>query len=351
MGRKKRYPEKARVQAETVPQTLSVFDLGAPQEIFGVGELLTCMECLHNGRWYETPLSFYGLGKQFTSAVHHQSPLFFKRNVIMSCFKPHPLLSYEQMMRYVMDYLVFGNAYLQKCVNRLGGVMSLRVSPAIYTRRGLDTEQYWYAEHHLQEFAYPRGRVFHLMNPDIHQEIYGLPEYLAGLVSAGLNRAATMFRMYYYENGQHGGQIVYFTDSQTPQTAVEKLKADFAGLKGAGAFKNVAIWAPGGRPDGIKVVPFSQISAKDEFINIKDATRDDLLAVHRVPPVLMGIIPEGNSNLGDVEKAAEVFAINELLPVMRGLSAVNQWLGEEVVRFSDYALIERLRQGSHKSSG
>jgi capsid portal protein len=38
-------------------------------------------------------------------------------------------------------------------------------------------------------------------------------------------------------------------------------------------------------------MPFSQVAAKDEFTGIKDATRDDLLAAHRVPPVLMGVMP------------------------------------------------------------
>lgn len=334
---------KAQRTAPVPPAAeLSVFDIGAPEIISGVGELLDCMECAKNGRWYETPISFHGLARQFSSAVYHQSPLYFKRNIIMSCFRPHPLLSRQDMARYVLDYLVFGNAYLHRTCNRLGGTMALRCSPAKYTRRGEEPDCYWYVEHHAQEIAYRPGSVFHLLNPDIHQEVYGLPEYLAGLVSAGLNHAATLFRMYYYENGQHGGQIVYFTDQQTPQEAIDKLKSDFARLRGRGAFKNIAIWAPNGKPDGVKVVPFSQISAKDEFINVKGATRDDLLAVHRVPPVLMGIIPEGSSNFGDVEKAAEVFAINELLPVMHSLCAVNEWLGEEVVVFNDYALLERV---------
>ncbi|WP_279386611.1 hypothetical protein [Sodalis glossinidius] len=33
-------------------------------------------------------------------------------------------------------------------------------------------------------------------------------------------------------------------------------------------------------------------------MNIKDATRDDMLAMHRVPPQLMGIIPNSSSNFG-----------------------------------------------------
>lgn len=48
------------------------------------------------------------------------------------------------------------------------------------------------------------------------------------------------------------------------------------------------------RPTGAKrvqILPFQQITAKDEFMNVKAASRDDVLAAHRVPPQLMGAMP------------------------------------------------------------
>lgn len=70
-------------------------------------------------------------------------------------------------------------------------------------------------------------------------------------------------------------------------------------------------------------------------------TRDDILAAHRVPPQLMGAMPDGAGSFGDVEKAARVYAINELTPVMEAMKSVNDWLGEEVIRFNPYALLEQ----------
>ena len=51
------------------------------------------------------------------------------------------------------------------------------------------------------------------MQPDINQEIYGLPEYLAALNAAWLNESATLFRRKYYHNGSHAGFIMYVTDT------------------------------------------------------------------------------------------------------------------------------------------
>lgn len=75
-------------------------------------------------------------------------------------------------------------------------------------------------------------------------------------------------------------------------------------------------------------------------MNVKAASRDDVLAAHRVPPQLMGAMPGEKSAFGDVEKAARVYAINELMPVMEAMKHINDWLGEEVIRFNSYALLD-----------
>ncbi|WP_319929180.1 hypothetical protein [Xenorhabdus santafensis] len=51
-----------------------------------------------------------------------------------------------------------------------------------------------------------------------------MPEYLAGLLSANLNRSATAFRMNYYDNGSHAAVIVYLTDPLMDTQGVENLK-------------------------------------------------------------------------------------------------------------------------------
>ncbi len=73
-------------------------------------------------------------------------------------------------------------------------------------------------------------------------------------------------------------------------------------------------------------------------MNIKNVSRDDMLAAHRVPPQLMGIIPTNTGGFGDVEKAAKVFVRNELIPLQKRMSELNDWVGEEVVIFADYSL-------------
>jgi PBSX family phage portal protein len=193
----------------------------------------------------------------------------------------------------------------------------------------------------MDQHEFEPGTIFHLIEPDINQEVYGLPEYLSALNSAWLNENATLFRRKYYLNGSHAGFILYMTDAAQEQGDVDALRDALKNAKGPGNFRNLFMYAPNGKKEGIQVIPISEVAAKDEFFNIKNVTRDDLLAAHRVPPQLMGIIPNNTGGFGDVEKAAMVFAVNELYPLMERLKELNNWIGEEVIAFKEYDLAKQ----------
>lgn len=67
---------------------------------------------------------------------------------------------------------------------------------------------------------------------------------------------------------------------------------------------------------GKRQLPISEVATKNEFFSTKNVTRDDVFATHRVPPQLLGLVPPGTTGFGSVVPAAQVFAINELLPLM-----------------------------------
>ena len=83
----------------------------------------------------------------------------------------------------------------------------------------------------------------------------------------------------------------------------------------AGNFRNLLMYSPNGKKDGIQIIPLSEVAVKDEFLNIKNVSRDDMMAAHRAPPQMMGIMPSnvGGVGVGDVEKASTVFVKNELV--------------------------------------
>ncbi|HHH2830911.1 TPA: Presumed portal vertex protein, partial [Escherichia coli] len=155
---------------------------------------------------------------------------------------------------------------------------------------------------------------------------------------AWLNESATLFRRKYYENGAHAGYIMYVTDAVQDRNDIEMLRENMVKSKGRNNFKNLFLYAPQGKADGIKIIPLSEVATKDDFFNIKKASAADLLDAHRIPFQLMGGKPENVGSLGDIEKVAKVFVRNELIPLQDRIREINGWLGQEVIRFKNYSL-------------
>ncbi|MCA7941565.1 phage portal protein [Burkholderia cepacia] len=335
---------RAHNRAEAAPESpaapatrAEVFSFGDPMEVLDRRELLDYVECMRMGQWYEPPLPLDGLARSFRAAPHHSSAIYVKRNILVQSYIEHPLLPRAEFSRFVLEYLVFANSYLERRTNRLGDTLALTASLAKYTRAGVDPGQYWFVTNVREPYAFEPGSVYHLREPDLNQEIYGLPEYLSALNSTWLNESATLFRRRYYKNGSHAGFIMYMTDAADRQEDVDNLRAALKNAKGPGNFRNLFMYAPKGKKDGIQLLPIGEVAAKDEFWNIKKVTVEDQLAAHRVPPQLMGIIPSNAGGFGDVEKAAGVFNGLEIEPLKARLREVNDWLGIEVVRFRPYA--------------
>lgn len=327
---KKTLPQQSRGEA---------FSFGDPTPVLDKSEILNYIECGRNDKYFEPPISFDGLAKSFRASVHQSSAIYVKRNLLASTFVTHPLLSRQEFASFALDFLIFGNSYFEALENRFGSKVKLKHSLAKYTRKAVkDPNGYFYVQGWNDEHEFKSGSIFHLKEADINQEIYGLPEYLAALNSAWLNESATLFRRKYYLNGSHAGFILYMTDAANNQEDVDAMRKALKDSKGPGNFRNLFMYAPGGKKDGIQILPVSEVAAKDEFFNIKNVTRDDILAAHRVPPQLLGVVPSNSGGFGAVEPAARVFVQNELEPLQARFRELNDWLGMEVVRFTKYTL-------------
>ena len=57
-----------------------------------------------------------------------------------------------------------------------------------------------------------------------------------------------------------------------------------------------------------------------------------------MPPQLLGIVPSNTGGFGAADTAARVFRYNEIRPLQQKFLAINEWAGEEIVQFEDYAV-------------
>ncbi len=321
---------------KAAPAGAQMFTFGEPESVLDKRELFDLFEVTHNSRWYEPPVPMVSLGKTFRMASHHQSAILLKRDMLVGSFIPSRWLNRSDFAKWVLDWLVFGNGYLERIDNNAARPMQLRPSPAAYTRVGVKPDVFWFLKSKLlaQAHEFRAGTVHHLIEADPMQEVYGLPQYLSALQSGLLNESATMFRRRYYLNGSHAGFILYVSEEGLTTADSDAIRKALKDSKGPGNFRNLYVHIPKGKKDGIQLLPIGEVAAKDDFLNIKDVTRDDLLAAHRVPPQLLGVVPKNTGGFGSILDAQTSFFELAIMPIQQRLLEVNDWLGLEAVKFT-----------------
>ena len=214
--------------------------------------------------------------------------------------------------------------------------MRLEHSLSRYTRRGVEEGRFFFVPGWRQEHEFRPDTVFQLSEHHPSQEIYGVPYYMGALQSTFLNESATIFRRRYYDNGSHAGFILYLSGTDFGETETAAIRKAMKDAKGPGNFKNMFLHIPNGKEKGVQVIPIAEVAAKDDFMPIKNTSRDDQLAIHRTPPQLLGVVPTNSGGFGDVGKATDVFFSNEIEPLQMRMLEVNDWLGLEAVAFRPY---------------
>ena len=315
-------------------------NFGQPEPVLDGHALFEYGYCPIWQDWYDLPYDMLATAKLFRATSHHTSALIVKRNILTSDFIPHPWLSRHEFNSLALNLLTFANCYAHIKRNRFGGIVGIGSRPTLNMRRGLDLQSYFQlAYDQTNNYKFEPQDMIHLFESDIGQEVYGIPNYLSSVNAILLNESATLFRRRYYKNGAHAGFILHMTDALQSQDDVDALEDALENSKGAGNFKNLLLYTPGGKEKGVNVIPLAEVAAKDEFYNIKIASRDDQLAGHRIPPQLIGVVPQNAGGFGDVEKAAKVFYYNEIVYYQNLMKQINERLGVEVIQFKEYELL------------
>lgn len=313
---------------------------GDPEPVLDGHTLFEYGYCPVWQEWYELPYDIAATARLFRATSHHTSAIIIKRNILSGDFIPHPLLSRHEFNALALNLLTFANSYAHVQYNRFRGVIKITSRPSINMRKGINLKHFYQLDSfQSKQHIFEPEEIIHIVDADIMQEIYGVPNYLSSINAVLLNEAATLFRRRYYKNGAHAGFILHITDALQTQNDVDALEESMRESKGSGNFKNLLVYTPGGKEKGLNVIPLAEVAAKDEFFNIKLATRDDQLAGHRIPPQLMGVVPQNSGGFGDIEKAARVFYYNEVVYLQNLLKQLNDRLGIEVIRFKEYELI------------
>lgn len=312
-------------------------EFGEPESVLN-GDVSDYVETYLVDGYFEPPVSFEGLAKTLRANAMHSSAIYAKRNMVSASVELTSHISKRDFNRFLFDFGVFGNAYLLKVTNGLGQI-TFKHLPTMYMRRREKENCYsWKTEN--QTIDYKEGQVFHLMEYDVTQEVYGIPQYFAALSSVWLNEDATLFRRKYYLNGAHSGFLLYMNNPNLTEKQEEEIKTKLNSAKGLGNFKNMFVNGKGKDKEKPELIPVGQLDAKDEFSKMKNVTTGDILSAHRIPLDLMSIVREGFSPVGDLNKVDKLFHKNEIKPIGEILLELNDFAGLEVLKMKEYEVLE-----------
>lgn len=296
------------------------------------------------GDYYRPPVDLLGLANLMNANSYHGPILHFKKNMIVKWFQPSGVLSTVTVKKCALDFAVTGNAYLQKFTDRFGNVTRLGWLPALAMRRAKKPDVFVQlkmgsgvvADGMANFTEFKPGEVIQLKEPDIKQNIYGLPQYVGGIQSVLLSEDSTLFRRKFMINGAHVGYILVTTDANLDEETAKEIEKKIKDSKGPGNFRSLYLNIPrSSSKEPVQIIPVGNIGSKDEFQAIKEVTEMEMLAMHRVYPGLASIIPANIGGFGDLQKSMEVYHELEIMALQQVFLELNELLPGKPVTFKD----------------
>ncbi|MCP9267829.1 phage portal protein [Xenorhabdus sp. XENO-1] len=309
-------------QPQSQQRKMSLITLGKPEPIL-------TSQTDYQKIWYDNdydhytlPIDRLALAQLTNMNGQHGGVLYARHNMIASDYQGGGL-THEQLKAAIINFLIFGDVAILKVRNFWGDVVRLEVLPSLYLRRRKEGDFVVLQEG--EPLVYAPEEVIFIKQYDPQQQVYGLPDYIGGIHAALLNSEATIFRRRYYHNGGHTGGMIYTNDPNITDETENEIIRKLEHSKGIGNFETLYVNIPNGDPDGIKFIPVGDISANDEFANVKSISSQDVLTAHRFPAGLAGIIPTNTAGFGDPEKIREAYRKDEVIPVQTlFMNAINQ---------------------------
>jgi PBSX family phage portal protein len=289
-----------------------------------------------NGEYYLPPVDLTGIADLMKANSYHGPILHFKKNMIVKWFVPSKLLSSAELKYAALDFAVLANAYFQVFTNGFGRVTRLERLPALSMRRGKEPNTFVKLEADGKVTPFRPGEVLHIKEPDIKQSIYGIPQYFGGIQSVLLSEDSTLFRRKFYINGAHMGYILVTNDANLDEDTAKLIEKQVKNAKGPGNFRSLYLNIPrSSSKEPVQIIPVGNIGTKDEFQAIKEVTEMEMLAMHRVYPGLVGIMPANVGGFGDLDKSMRVYHELEVTAMQQVFLQLNEMVGGNPVRFRE----------------
>lgn len=227
--------------------------------------------------------------------------------------EPNPYMDWEELVELTLiDYLLVGNSYWLKWrTNDLGQPLALyRLAPPFVqvVPGPMGIEGYEYKVPGVGEIKLAPDQVVHFKQANPHSPYYGLGIVQGIARMLDLELALTDTVANYYEKRAQPSMVVQ-SDRRVPDAVFQRLKTQlrqmYGGPKNAGSLMVLEA--------GLKYQSISPSAQEAAFDVLSAASRDRILAMFRVPGVLLGI---GDTAGGKYSDAERIFTTKTVQPLL-----------------------------------
>ena len=240
----------------------------------------------------------------------------------------------ETLTNFMVDFGLFGDAYLEAAPNNKGEIAELYHLKTIKTRLKIDDTSkseknrslrrlavqvsnvkqvkfFPYSEKYKKDRPEEEGKkanyYYRLSAYTPKESVYGAPEYISALISMSLMRSGQSYNLHFLDNYGMPAFAVIVNNGELSEPAFKRLqsflKTEYKGVENAG--KGIVL-ETGDIGENVKIeIQELSKAPKDAFFKVlKLDARDDIISAHRVPPRLVAV-SSGANKLGDTTETKE----------------------------------------------
>ena len=240
---------------------------------------------------------------------------------------------YELIRDLTVDYLIYGNAFVQVIRNKIGGISELYHLPTKYCRTSKKNDLLYYSEEYDKKYARSSKRVCYpkfmpeavdvptsfVMIKSENDKTYGLPLYIASLKDCEVERQLSEFNLAQIENGFFGSYVFNFgggipSDEQKAEIE-EDIQSKFCGSGNAGRF---LINFSNGKDQALTLSQINVTNFAEKYNTTADRASKKVYEAFGASPVLFGVEKDTTGfNSEDYEQSFKLYNRLRIRPLQR----------------------------------
>ena len=286
---------------------------GAVGIIYPPVSLDSILELTHSNAFHTTCLQ---IKADMTMGLEYEAPKQVE-NFLETISGNIPFL--ERIQPVVYDWECLGNGFLEISRSRrgqqIGEIGHVHGHTVYVVQDGNRIKEYRQETHSIGEQVFSafgekdgRNELFHFRRYTPLSSFYGLPSWIAALEALRLDQQKKIFYSAFFKNFAVPSLAVVLEGAEFDETTEQTIKNGLTAVKGVeNAHRTVLISTPFENSKirferlmmDLKDMPFDKLS---------QATREEILAAHAVPPRLVGIVTAGAlGGGGEAEGQMQIF--------------------------------------------